>query len=194
MKLPTILTAAAALSACAAGALPGSAGAASNVAEAMCRLGFETIPMRSLATGHHIVDVTLNGKPATFAVDTGSGLTVLHAPHGPSFLGKATSTAKGIAIGAVGQTSLAQYPVQEMTIAGTKTKLKHVVAVDIGTVVKALEGFAGKPVHGIIGQDVMRAQHAVVDVQQSVLYLRPAAGEAPSRGAAECAKEPAKGT
>jgi hypothetical protein len=34
----------------------------------------------------------------------------------------------------------------------------------------------------------MRAQHAVVDVQQSVLYLRPADGAAPGRTAAECAK------
>ena len=89
-------------------------------------------------------------------------------------------------VGAVGQTSLAQYPVEELTIAGTRTKLKHVVAVDIGTVVKALEGFAGKPVHGIIGQDVMREQHAVVDVQQSVLYLQPLEGAAATRTAAQC--------
>jgi predicted aspartyl protease len=185
MKIITIIAAAAALSACTGEGLSGVA-PAPNVAEAMCRMGFDAIKMRSLMSGHHIVDATLNGKPATFAVDTGAGMSVLNTPHGASFLGKATSTASGIAIGATGQTSLAQYPVQELTIGGTKTGLKHIVAVDIGTVAKALEGFAGKPVHGIIGQDVMRAQHAVVDVQQSILYLRPVEGAVAARPAAEC--------
>lgn len=188
MRSAIMMAAAAALSTCTGGADPAGAGAAPNVAEAMCRMGFEPIRMRSLASGHHIVDGTLNGKPATFAVDTGAGMSVIHAPHGPAFLGKATSTASGIAIGAGGQTSLSQYPVEELTIEGTKTSLKHVVAVDIGSVTKALEGIAGKPVHGIIGQDVMRAQHAVVDVQQSVLYLRPIAGEAARGTMRDCAK------
>ena len=183
-----VVAAAAALSACTPAGAPGAAAAAPNVAEAMCRMGFQAIPMRSLMSGHHIVDGTLNGKPASFAVDTGAGMSVLHAPYGTTYLGKATSTASGIAIGAGGQTSLSQYPVEELTVAGTRTGLKRIVAVDIGTVVKALEGIAGKPVHGIIGQDVMRAQHAVVDVQQSVLYLRPADGPAPARSAADCAR------
>jgi predicted aspartyl protease len=194
MKMPIILAAAASLAACTGGERAGSTGAAPNVAEAMCRMGFEAIPMRSLVSGHHIVDGTLNGKSATFAVDTGAGMSVLHAPHGNAFLGQATSSASGIAIGAGGQTSLAQYPVQELRIAGIRTALKQIVAVDIGTAVKALEGFAGKTVHGIIGQDVMRAQHAVVDVQQSVLYLRPTESPVPSRTAAECAKESAGGS
>ncbi|HEX8534293.1 MAG TPA: retropepsin-like aspartic protease [Allosphingosinicella sp.] len=182
------LAAASALSACTAAGAPDAGGAAPNVAEAMCRMGFQAIPMRSLMSGHHIVEGTLNGKAATFAVDTGAGMSVLHAPYGATYLGKATSTASGIAIGAGGQTSLSQYPVQELTIAGSATGLKHIVAVDIATVVEALQGIAGKPIHGIIGQDVMRAQHALVDVQQSVLYLRPADGKAPVRTAAECAK------
>lgn len=182
----SILAAAAVLSACTAAEAPSAAGDAPNVAEAMCRMGFQAIPMRSLMSGHHIVDGTLNGKAATFAVDTGAGMSVLHAPYGPAYLGKATSTASGVAIGAGGQTSLSQYPVQELTIAGTATGLKHIVAVDIGTVVEALQGIAGKPIHGIIGQDVMRAQHALVDVQQSILYLRPADGKAPVRTAAQC--------
>lgn len=187
MKIITMLAAAAALSGCTGAGRPSSA-AVPNVAEAMCRMGFQAIKMRSLASGHHIVDASLNGKPATFAVDTGAGMSVLHAPYGTSFLGKATSTASGIAIGAGGQTSLTQYPVQELTISGTKASLKHIVAVDLGSVVKALEGFAGKPVHGIIGQDVMRAQHAIVDVQQSVLYLRPLDGAAPTQTEADCRK------
>ena len=192
MKIPILAAAsAAALSACTAAGTPDAAGAPPSVAEAMCRMGFEAIKMRSLLSGHHIVDGTLNGKPATFAVDTGAGMSVLHAPHGPAFLGKATSTARGIAVGAGGETSLSQYPVQELTIQGIPTNLKRIVTTDIGSVAKALEGIAGKPVHGIIGQDVMRAQHAVVDVQQSVLYLRPAEGKAPKRSAAECGKRAA---
>src|SRR4026207_836034 len=45
-----------------------------------CRLGFTSIKMTALASGHHVVAVTLNGKPGIFMVDTGAGATVIHTP------------------------------------------------------------------------------------------------------------------
>ena len=151
---------------------------AASVGGALCRLGFSAIPIRALASGHHLVDVTLNGKPATFVVDTGAGGTVIHAPYATSFLGTAAATRQGEAIGAGGTTALSRYPVEALTIGGAATALTTIYALDLGSVVKALDPLAGRPVQGVIGQDVMRAQHAIVDVRQSVLYLRPIEGEA----------------
>ena len=153
-----------------------SAARPASVADALCGMGFSAIPLRALASGHHVADVTLNGTPATFVVDTGAGGTVLHAPYAATFLGKATATPRGQAIGAGGTTAVSGYPVAELTIGGTATDLRQIFAIDLTSVVKALEPIAGRPIHGVIGQDVMRAQHAIVDVRQSVLYLMPVTG------------------
>ena len=156
---------------------PGAAAADANgVRDALCRMGFSAIPMRALASGHHVVGVKVNGKPATFVVDTGAGGTVIHAPHASAFLGAATATQKGEAIGAGGRTALSAYPLTELSIGGTDTNLRQIFALDLTSVVKALEPLAGGAVHGVVGQDVMRAQHAVLDVRQSVLYLKPVTG------------------
>jgi predicted aspartyl protease len=156
---------------------PGArAGAAPTVGAALCSMGFSAIPMRALASGHHLVDVTLDGKPATFVVDTGAGATVLHAPYAASFLGQAAATQRGQAIGAGGSIALSAYPITGLSIGGTATGLRQIYALDLGSVVKALDPIAGRPVNGVIGQDVMRAQHAIVDVRQSVLYLMPVDG------------------
>jgi hypothetical protein len=40
-------------------------------------------------------------------------------------------------------------------------------------VVTALDRLVGSPVHGIVGQDIMQAQNAIIDVQQERLYLKP---------------------
>ena len=163
-------------SGCAPVAAETSAGRAANVGAALCRMGFSAIPMRALASGHHVVEVSLNGKPATFVVDTGAGATAIHAPYASTLLGQASATARGQAIGAGGTTALSSYQVEALSIGGTATDLRQIYALDLTSVVKALEPLAGGPVHGIIGQDVMRAQHGVVDVQQSVLYLMPVNG------------------
>jgi hypothetical protein len=157
---------------------PAAAESPASVGQALCRMGFSEIAMRALPSGHHVVDVTLNGKPGTFVVDTGAGATVIHAPYAASFVGQAKATAQGQAIGAGGSTALTAYPVSELTIGGTATGLRQIFSIDLASVVRALEPIAGRPVHGVIGQDVMRAQHAVVDVQQSRLYLTPLAGQA----------------
>ena len=152
------------------------------VETALCGMGFSAVAMRALPSGHHIVDVTLNGKSATFVVDTGAGATVLHAPYAASFLGQATKTERGQAIGAGGSLALSAYPISGLSIGGTATDLKQIFALDLGSVVKALDPIAGKPVHGVVGQDVMRAQHGIVDVRQSMLYLMPVIGAAPRCG------------
>lgn len=152
------------------------AGAPPAVGAALCRMGFSAIPMRALPSGHHLVDVTLNGKPATFVVDTGAGGTVIHRAYAADYLGQATATARGEAIGAGGKTAVSSYPVETLAIGGTATNQRLIFALDLSSVVKALDPIAGRPVQGVIGQDVLRAQHGIVDVQQSVLYLMPVAG------------------
>ncbi len=176
-KTAALLLAGLYLIACAAAAPVSSAAATRTVAQALCALGYSSIPLRSLPSGHHIVDVSLNGRPATFVVDTGAGRTVIHRPYLETFGLQAGGGAIGTAIGAGGSTALSRASVDNLTIATTRTRLSVIYAIDLAHVVKALEPMVGKPVHGIIGQDIMQAQHAIIDVQQARLYLNPLDGE-----------------
>lgn len=151
--------------------------ATATVAQALCALGYSSIPLRTLPTGHHVVDVSLNGRPATFVVDTGAGRTVIHKPHAQSFGLQEGGGPVGTAIGAGGSTAVSRVGVNDLTIATTRTALTGIFALDLAHVVKALDPIVGSPVHGIIGQDVMQAQHAIIDVQQSRLYLNPLPNE-----------------
>ncbi len=175
--LAALLMPAAYLAACAPVESQRGATITATVAQALCALGYSSIPLRTLPSGHHVVDVSLNGRPATFVVDTGAGRTVIHQPYAQSFGLQAGGGPVGTAIGAGGSTSVSRVGVNNLTIATTRTALTGVFALDLSHVVKALDPIVGSPVHGIIGQDVMQAQHAIIDVQQARLYLNPLANE-----------------
>jgi hypothetical protein len=148
-----------------------------TVQHALCMLGYNSIPLRTLPTGHHITAVTVNGKPSTFVVDTGAGRTVIHRPYAQE-LGLDVAPGKHVmAIGPGGSTSAAAVGVREFAIQGTRTSLTRLFAMDLSQVVGALDPIVGTPVAGIIGQDILQAQHAIIDVEQSRLYLRPLGGQ-----------------
>jgi hypothetical protein len=151
--------------------------AAPSAAIALCALGHSSIPLQTLSTGHHLADVTVNGKPAKFIVDTGAGRTLIHKAYVEALGLGVASGQQGVAIGAGGATALAQVNVSEFTIASTRTSLDQLFAIDLSHAVKVLDPIVGSPVHGIIGQDILQAQHAIIDVRQERLYLKPLAGE-----------------
>ncbi|MEO1922769.1 MAG: retropepsin-like aspartic protease [Sphingomonadaceae bacterium] len=144
-----------------------------TAAEALCALGYISIPLRTLASGHHIVAGSINGVPATFVVDSGAGRTVVHSPYVAQFFLDTSSGEQGTAIGAGGSTAVSAAPIRELMISTTRTSLERVYAMDLTHVVNALDSLAGDPIHGIVGQDVMQAQHAIIDVQEARLYLKP---------------------
>ena len=149
-----------------------------SVAQALCAMGFSSVPMRALPSGHHVTEVSVNGRPGTFVVDTGAGATVIHAPYAESFaLAKGAEVKGGRVVGTGGATGLSQFSAGDFRIGGNRTAISTIYGTDLSSVVKFLDPLAGRPIQGVVGQDVMRSQNAIVDVQQSRLYLRPVAGE-----------------
>jgi len=148
-----------------------------TVQDALCTLGYSSIPLRSLPTGHHITAVSLNGQPATFFVDTGAGRTVIDRPYADKLGLHAAPGQQVIAIGPGGSAAAAAVEVSEFAIQGTRTSLTRLFAMDLSQMVNALSALVGKPVAGIVGQDILQAQHAIIDVEQSRLYLRPVGGQ-----------------
>lgn len=144
---------------------------AGSVDQAMCLLGFTAIPLRELLTGHHLVQARLNGKPASFVLDTGANRTVLHAPFAAEFGLEGKPIAVGGAIGIGGSVKASQATLQSLAIGGIDIRQRRIMMTDLTQVTKLLSPISGTRVYGIIGQDVLKEHRAVIDVAKPLLYL-----------------------
>jgi predicted aspartyl protease len=144
---------------------------AGSIDQAMCQLGFTAVPLRELLTGHHLVEARLNGKPASFVVDTGANRTVLHAPFAGEFGLTGKPIGMGGAIGVGGAVKASQAPVESLAVGGVAIRRTRIMMTDLGQVTNLLSPISGSKVYGIIGQDVLKEHRAVIDVAKPILYL-----------------------
>ena len=135
-----------------------------------CRPGFAPIKMTALASGHHSVSVMLNGKPAAFLVDTGAGATIIHTPSLERFA-LSRDAGAGTATNPTGKLRFDPVAVQGFAVGSTKTRLSKIYAMDISYLVDAVSAASPQRIEGLVGQDVLRDQKAIVDLDQSILYL-----------------------
>lgn len=157
---------------------------AGTVDHAMCLLGFMATPLRRLPTGHQTVEATLNGKPATFVLDTGANMSVVHAAYAERFGLAPQRGVRGAAAGLGGGGAASRASVEALRLGSVDIGQAHVVLADLSQVEGPLAKLAGRPIHGIIGQDVMGEHGAVIDVSRAMLYLREA-GSTPAPVPAE---------
>jgi hypothetical protein len=142
---------------------------AGTVDHALCLLGFTGVPLRELASGHHTVDVVLNGRPATFVLDTGANATVLHAPYAEEF-----GVGRGIPGGAVGLGGAMRaqsVSIESFAIGAVDVRIGRIMTTDLSQLTTMLGPMAGGRVHGIVGQDAMKEHRAVIDVRRSIVHL-----------------------
>ncbi|PWG03709.1 hypothetical protein DF286_13090 [Sphingosinicella humi] len=169
--LSLMLTTGAASQPAAAASRAGSGRTPSPLSASLCRLGFASIPMTPLASGHHMVEVSVNGRAGAFLVDTGAGVTIVHTPSLESF-GLAPAAGGHAAGTLTGVVPFAPVAVARFAIGGTATQMSRIYAMDLSHIVETIAATTRQPIQGLIGQDVMRAQEAIIDVEHSVLYLK----------------------
>lgn len=165
---------------------------AGTVDHALCLLGFTAVPLGELMTGHHLVDVRLNGRPATFVLDTGANATVLHAPFAERFGIGEGSAAPGAAIGLGGTMRVRQVGIESLQIGDVPIRQSRIVIGDLSQLVDLLGPMSGGTVHGIIGHDVMEEHRAVIDVARPILYLIEADEDPAPVPAAQCREQGAE--
>jgi predicted aspartyl protease len=144
---------------------------AGTVDHALCLLGFTAVPLRELVTGHHLVDVVLNGRAATFVLDTGANATVLHAPFAAEFDLTSEGGAPAGAIGLGGTLSARQVPIETLVMGGIAIRRDRIVTADLAQMTRLLGSLSDRKIYGILGQDVMKEHRAVIDVARPILYL-----------------------
>jgi predicted aspartyl protease len=132
-----------------------SAASSQKLAQFLAGRGFSRIPMRFNPNQHLEVDAALNGHPTRLIVDTGSGFSLISAPvaaaSGASMSPRFSSHGEGI--GYIKELALGNLMVNNAEVA-------------VGNVAK----FVGA---GILGEEYLSWNFAIVDFSGMNLYLRP---------------------
>lgn len=151
-------------------------GASSAVSQGLTNFlatrGFTRIPMRLNANHHFDVEGALNGNATRLIVDTGSSTTLIDTQVAvksgtgvTSLAGYGAGGAGGLVEG-VNRTGVKELAVGNFKLSNAEVVVAH-VAKDILLSKSAAESNAG-----VLGQDYLAANFAVIDVGGMALYLR----------------------
>ena len=133
---------------------------------------YKKINFKVSKTQHLLVKATINEIPGNFILDTGASNSCVgfeSVDHFNLKAGKSKTKASGA--GATGMfTQLAKN--NSLKIGRWKTNDFHLVIFDLSHVNEALQQYKAKPVHGIIGADILLEGKAIIDYYNHCLYLK----------------------
>ena len=143
-----------------------------NLHEILKKEKYKKINFKVSKTQHLLVKATINGILGNFILDTGASNSCVGFESIDYFnltAGKSKTKASGA--GATGMfTQLAKN--NALQIGRWKTDGFHLVIFDLSHVNEALQQYKAKPVHGIIGADILLEGKAIIDYYNHCLYLK----------------------
>jgi predicted aspartyl protease len=133
--------------------------------------GYKKIAFKITKTQHLLLKATLNGVKGNFILDTGASNSCLGFESIEKFnLQAENSTTKASGAGATNMhTQLAKN--NQLQLGRWKNHDFDLVLFDLSHVNLALKQHKAKPVHGIIGADVLLQGKAIIDYYNCCLYL-----------------------
>ena len=133
---------------------------------------YKKIKFKVTKTQHLLIKASINGIKGNFILDTGASNSCVGFESIELFLltaGKSKTKAAGA--GATGMsTQIAKD--NQLTMGTWKINDFHLVVFDLSHVNEALTQYKAKPVHGIIGADVLLEGKAIIDYCNHYLYLK----------------------
>jgi predicted aspartyl protease len=143
-----------------------------NLHDILKKEKYKKINFKVSKTQHLLVKATINGISGNFILDTGASNSCVGFESIDYFnltAGKSKTKASGA--GATGMfTQLAKN--NALQIGRWKTNDFHLVIFDLSHVNEALQQYKAKPVHGIIGADILLEGKAIIDYYNHCLYLK----------------------
>lgn len=143
-----------------------------NLHEILKKEKYKKINFKVSKTQHLLVKATINGILGNFILDTGASNSCVgfeSIDHFNLTAGKSKTKASGA--GATGMfTQLAKN--NALQIGRWKTDEFHLIIFDMTHVNEALQQYKAKPVHGIIGADILLEGKAIIDYYNHCLYLK----------------------
>lgn len=134
--------------------------------------GYQRIKLNRINTNHYEVKAKINGVEGSFILDTGASTSCVGFEAIKIFNLKAKdSKIKAAGAGAIDmETQVSKN--NKVRIGKWKKQRVALVLFNLDHVNTALTQHDAKPVHGIIGADILRKGKAVIDYDKNCLYLK----------------------
>lgn len=134
--------------------------------------GYKRIKFKLSSTQHLLIKGKINGVQGNFILDTGASNSCVGF-EGIEQFGLLASDSDTKAAGAGGTGMFTQTSLKNtLTMGRWTTKSFGLVIFDMSHVNEALSQYKAKPVHGIIGADILLKGKAIVDYHNFCLYLK----------------------
>lgn len=143
-----------------------------NLHDILKKENYKKVKFKITKTQHLLIKAKINGVKGNFILDTGASTSCVGFESVDLFLLEARkSKTKASGAGATGM--LTQIATKNQLQLGTwKDIAFDVVIFDLSHVNEALTQHKAKPVHGIIGADILMKGKAIVDYFNYCLYLQ----------------------
>ena len=143
-----------------------------NLHETLKKKNYKKIKFKVTRTQHLLIKAKINGILGNFILDTGASNTCIGF-EGVELFSITAKKSKTKASGAGGtgmKTEVSAH--NNLQIGSWKNTDFGLVIFDLSHVNEALESYKAKPVHGIIGADVLLEGKAIIDYFNHYLYLK----------------------
>ncbi|WP_294819831.1 retropepsin-like aspartic protease [uncultured Flavobacterium sp.] len=143
-----------------------------NLYDSLKKAGYKRVKFKISKTQHLLIKAKINGVEGKFILDTGASNSCVDF-QGIDFFSLAASDSDTKAAGAGGIGMLTQASVKnKLKLGHWSTKNLGLVIFDMSHVNEALRQYRAKPVHGIIGADILMKGKAIIDYYNNCFYLK----------------------
>ncbi|MEN2398223.1 retropepsin-like aspartic protease [Flavobacterium sp. MC2016-06] len=143
-----------------------------NLQKLLKKEKYQKIKFKITKTQHLAIKAKINGISGSFILDTGASNSCIGFESIEHFeLQAKQSKTKASGAGATGmETQISSH--NKLQVGSWKNKDFSIVIFDLSHVNEALASYKTKPVHGIIGADVLLEGKAIIDYYNHYLYLK----------------------
>lgn len=143
-----------------------------SLKKTLIKKGYKEIPFKITKTNHLVLKVKLNGSKGRFILDTGASNSCIGFGDEEYFrVETEASETKASGAGATNMETLKSTQ-NQLKLDKWKTEKFDLVIFDLSHVNTALVQHDAKPIHGIIGADILLKGKAIIDYKRKCLYLK----------------------
>ena len=143
-----------------------------NLHEKLKKVDYKKVPFKITKTQHLLIKAKINGIKGNFILDTGASNSCVGFESIEYFsLEAKKSKTKASGAGATGMLTQISSN-NKLQLCNWKTKDFDLVIFDLSHVNEALSHYKVKPVHGIIGADILMKGKGIIDYFNHCLYLK----------------------
>ena len=133
--------------------------------------GYTKVKLKLTKTNHFEIKASINGEKGRFILDTGASISCVDFEYDNMFgLEVEDSNIKAAGAGAIDMLTQVSKK-NTLKIGKWKSKKTSIILFDLTHVNTALISHNSKPVHGIIGADILKKTKAIIDYNKKYLYL-----------------------